>query len=1218
MSEPKFRKAQPIVDFPRVEESIREFWKEHAIFEKSLIHREGRPKFIFYEGPPTANGLPHNGHVLTRVIKDIFLRYRTMRGFYVPRKAGWDTHGLPVEVEVEKELGIHGKAAIEEYGVEKFILRCMQSVFRYTEQWEKMTSRVGFWMDLEDAYVTYHKSYVESVWWALSELFRKGLLYQGHKIVWWWPQGGTALSSGEVGLGYQSVEDPAVYVALELEDEPGAYLLIWTTTPWTLPSNQNVAVREDHDYVQVRDGGHTLIMAAALRETIAGKLGRELPVERAMKGAALVGRRYRPPLDYYVERYGDLKVESAQAGFVPALWSVLAADFVELDQGTGLVHEAPAFGEVDYELFRKNREEFTDGGKIPLLCPVGPNGKFSAETPDLEGLFVKDADRPIIEKLKKQGILLHRESYRHDYPFCWRADSDPLIQYARPAWFVCTTARVDEAIANNKKVRWLPEHIGAGRFGDFLANNVDWALSRERYWGTPLNIWINDETGRMQAPASVAEIEAKNPGAFDHFHRARKNNPELSDHLMVHKPWVDEVVWREPGEAGVYRRVPEVIDCWFDSGCMPFAQFGYPHQGRKKFEEAFPADFITEAIDQTRGWFYSQLMVSTLVFDDETQQRCGLAEKRGYPHPFRACIVLGHVTDPTGKKESKSKGNYTPPEVILDRVANEFAVVGAAQAAMTVNEGEVLLSPEEVEALDAAPGAVMQLSTASLDGESKSFIVRQGKKLPRRVAVVSAGDCRSLALRSAPAGLKVQPMEVARLPADQRLTLERKNGSAPGADAFRWFFFAANPPWSPTRHSLGRVRMLQKDLPLKLRNVYSFFTIYAGIDGFDPVTMPGRSLAQRGLLDRWILSEAALVTRRVTGLMDNYLVYEAAGELSNFVDALSNWYLRRSRRRFWKSEQDADKQDAYATLYHALTTVINLAAPFIPFLTEEIFQNLVRGPSGAARGESVHLCDYLAADESAVDHKLSEEMALVRNIVSLGLRVRTEHKLKVRQPLSLAEVVLPDRSQREALAGYGDLIAEELNVQRIAFVPADGAHVRYTARPNFRRLGPRLGKKMPWAKKAFQRADAAELRRRLQTAGKTEIEINGEIVGLDAEDIEISVEAAEHYAAAGDQQTVVALQTDLTEELLEEGLYRELLRRVQDLRKELDVEYTGRIVLAIEASEKITRILERRREHFMQETLCTSLDTTSSGSPESERRAMEIDGETAAVALSKK
>ena len=1214
MSEPNFQKAQSIVNFAESEASIQRFWDEHRIFEKSLAQRKGAPKFIFYEGPPTANGLPHNGHVLTRVIKDIFLRYRTMRGFYVPRKAGWDTHGLPVEVEVEKELGIHGKAAIEEYGVKEFILRCMQSVFRYTEQWERMTSRVGFWVDLDEAYVTYHKSYVESVWWALSELFRKGLLYQGHKIVWWWPQGGTALSAGEVGLGYKEVEDPSVYVALELEDDPSTFLLIWTTTPWTLPSNQYVAVREDYDYVQVRDGDHRLIMAAALRETIAKKLGHDLPVEKEFKGSALVGRRYRPPLDYFHEQYRDLEVERKDGSKQPALWRVLAADFVELDTGTGLVHESPAFGEVDYDLFRKTRAEYKNGGEIPLLCPVTPEGKFTAETPDLEGMWVKDADRHIIFKLREQGTLLHRENYRHDYPFCWRADDDPLIQYARPAWFVRTTERIQDAIKNNENVSWLPQHIGTGRFGDFLANNVDWALSRERYWGTPLNIWINDETGKMQAPASAVEIEAKNPRAFDHFHRDREQNPELSEHLMVHKPWIDQVTWAEPGEPGVYRRVPDVIDCWFDSGCMPFAQQGYPHEGRQRFEETFPADFITEAIDQTRGWFYSLLMVSTLVFDEETQQRCGLKKKRGFPHPYRTCIVLGHVTDPEGKKESKSKGNFTPPEAIFDRVAQEFAVVGSEQAGMKVADGEVLLGREEIEALDLHPGVQVKLFANSRDAASL-VTVRQGKRLPRRVAVLSSADCQSLGLGSTPKGLHVAPNEVARLAANERITLESTTGSAPGADAFRWFFFAANPPWSSTRHSLGNVRTLQKEFPLKLRNVYSFFTIYANIDGFDPVTAKGRPLSERALLDRWILSEAAILVGRVRGLMDSYLAYEAATELSSFVESLSNWYLRRSRQRYWKSELDADKQDAYATLYEAIVTVTNLAAPFVPFMAEEIYQNLVRGPFGDERAESVHLCDYTAADEAVIDRKLSREMAAVRNIVSLGLRVRTDHKLKVRQPLSRAEVVLPDAGQREALAGYVNLIAGELNVHDVVFVGEGEEHVRYLVRPNYRRLGPRLGKKMPAAKKAFQSLDAAELRRQLLDNGTASIELDGESLALEAEDVEVLVEAAEHYAAAGDQTTVVVLHCELTAELRDEGLYRELLHRVQNLRKELDVEYTERIQLWIRGSERVRRILEASRDHFMSEALCTSL-TSSGVAPEGgERREVSADGEEVVVVL---
>ena len=610
MSKARFQRAKPIVDFPATEHEISRFWEDNRIFEKSLALRDGSQRFIFNEGPPTANGLPHNGHVLTRVFKDVFLRYRTMAGRYVPRKAGWDTHGLPVEVEVEKELGIHGKQAIEEYGVERFIRKCMDSVFRYTEEWEKMTRRVGFWVDLSDAYVTYHKPYVESVWWALSQLFRQGLLYRGHKIVWWWPQGGTALSAGEVGLGYKTVEDPSVYVACPLADEPDVALLVWTTTPWTLPANQYIAIRADFDYVQVRSGRRSLVLAAALRETLQQKLGEELPVEREFTGEALLGRRYVPPFRHFQDDLWESDGELLEGGREPHLWKVLAGDFVTLDSGTGLVHEAPAFGEVDYDLHKQVAGRYVEPDAVPLLCPVRPDGTFDDSVSEVSGQWVKAADRQLVRMLREDGSLVLRENYRHDYPFCWRADDDPLIQYARPAWFVRTTARNREVLANNDAINWLPGHIGTGRFGDFLRNNIDWALSRERYWGTPLNVWINDKTGAMAMPSSCREILAKNPLAFDHFRRAKEADPLLSDHLMVHKPWIDQVTWTEPGEPGVYRRVPEVIDCWFDSGCMPFAQYGYPHHGRAEFEARFPADYITEAIDQTRGWFYSQLMVS--------------------------------------------------------------------------------------------------------------------------------------------------------------------------------------------------------------------------------------------------------------------------------------------------------------------------------------------------------------------------------------------------------------------------------------------------------------------------------------------------------------------------------------------------------------------------------------------------------------------------------
>ena len=1204
MSKPRFQRAKPIVDFAASEREISKFWDAQQIFDKSLKLREGSEPFIFNEGPPTANGLPHNGHVLTRVFKDVFLRYRTMAGRYVPRKAGWDTHGLPVEVEVEKELGIHGKEAIENYGVEGFIRKCMDSVFRYTEEWEKMTRRVGFWVDLSDAYVTYHKSYVESVWWALSRLYRQGLLYRGHKIVWWWPQGGTALSAGEVGLGYKTVEDPSVYVALPLADDPSTSLLVWTTTPWTLPANQYVAVRPDYDYVKVRAGDRLLILAAALRETLEQKLGHSLPVEGELTGKELLGLRYHPPFEHFKGAYWNKDGALKDGGREAYLWKVLAGDFVTLDSGTGLVHQAPAFGEVDYDVHRETVDRYSKPSEVPLLCPVRPDGTFDDDITEVAGQWVKDADRVLIRMLRDSGSLVHRENYRHDYPFCWRADEDPLIQYARPAWFVKTTARNKQVLANNDKINWLPGHIGTGRFGDFLRNNIDWALSRERYWGTPLNVWINDATGAMAVPASCAEILAKNPAAFDHFHRAKAADPSLSDHLMVHKPWIDEVTWSEPGEDGVYRRVPEVIDCWFDSGCMPFAQFGYPHQGRKDFESRFPADYITEAIDQTRGWFYSQLMVSTLVFDEECSKDLGI-EPQAYPHPFRNCIVLGHVADPSGKKESKSLGNYTPPEVIFDAVAQDFAVMSAADVPQQPSAGEVLISKQDLEALDLKTGDSVALTACGSTETTVHVAVRPAKFVPRRSVLLSARDLESIGAKISGTG-KVAPIDVPRLPPSERVTLTTPT-PAPGADAFRWFFLAGNPPWSPTRHSLANVRMIQKEFPLKLRNVYSFFTIYADIDGFDPNTMPGRPVAERGLLDRWILSELDILAGRVRENMDAFLAYEAAAELGKFVDGLSNWYVRRSRERFWKGEFDADKSDAYATLYECLASVAKLSAAFTPFMAEEIYQNIVRR-AGVEGAESVHLCD-LPVSLGRVDQRLSEEMAAVRGIVSLGLRVRTDHQLKVRQPLRKAEVVIADSALRERVEPYAALVEDELNVHEAVFVDGGQAHVKYVVKPNFRRLGPRLGPKMKQAKQVFAGLDAAKLRASLLANGTATIDFGGEEMVLDGEDVQVSVEAEASFAAAGDSTMVAVLSTELDNELRDEGFYRELLHRVQNLRKTADIEYTRRIELFVEGSERTRRIVAQQREHLMAETLCTKLAEAPSGGADAITQAFQIDDE---------
>ncbi len=1215
MPEPKFLKAETLVPFPEVEAEILAFWKERGIFEKSLELRKDGTPFVFYEGPPTANGLPHNGHVLTRVIKDVFPRYRTMRGYHVPRKAGWDTHGLPVEVEVEKELGIHGKAAIEEYGVEAFVKRCIDSVFRYTNEWERLTEKIGFWVNLSDAYVTYHKSYIESVWWALSELFKAGLLYRGHKVIWWWPQGGTALSSAEVGLNYKTVDDPSVYVAFPFTDDPESALLIWTTTPWTLPSNMYAAVGPDVDYVEVQSGARKLVLAAALREQIAEKTGEELPVLRAFKGKELLGRTYRPPFDIYYQQYGASRVELEAGGTTPLFWKVLPADFVELDSGTGIVHIASAFGEVDHDLHRALVQTYKEPLSVPLLCAVAPDGSFNEDFPKYKGVWVKDADRDLIHEMRERGVLVHRETYRHEYPYCWRADDDPLIQMARPTWFIRTTAMLDDAKANNQTFHWLPEHIKDGRFGDFLNNNVDWALSRERYWGTPLNVWVNDVSGKMQAPASVDEILAFNPDAFAHWYEAKAADPTLSDHLMVHKPWIDKVIFTLPGEEGVYRRVTEVIDCWFDSGAMPFAQWGFPHTGQQEFNQAFPADFISEAIDQTRGWFYSQMMIATLVFRKETQRKLGM-EVREYPLPFKTCIVLGHVTDAEGKKESKSKGNYTPPEVILERVAMDFAVVDASPVGVEPEAGTAFIAREDMEGLDLHPGATVRLSCPGTAGDTVDVVLKPAKKLPRRVVVIDAETQRRLCVKPNSKGLQVMPVAVPRLPADERILVENVAMPAPGADAFRWFFLASNPPWNSTRHSLSNVRGLQKEFPLKLRNVYSFFTIYANIDGFSPTEHLGKPVAERALLDRWILSELSRLTDSVTRLMDNYASYEAARELSEFVEGLSNWWLRRSRDRFWAAEMDESKRDAYATLYECLTTVIQLAAPFTPFQTEELYQNLVVRPFGGAVPESVHLCDYPTADLTRIDRGLLEEMAMVRDIVSLGLRVRNDHKLKVRQPLAEASVVVANEGLRARVAAYAGLIADELNVKEVRFLESADEFVHYKAKPNFRRMGARVGKLMPAVKKALEVADAAALRQAMLADGEARLEIAGEQIFFDNEDIDIQIVAREGFAAAGDSTAVVILRTELSEELVDEGLYRDVLNRVQTLRKELELEYTQRIGLAVDGSERVERVLESRRAHFMAETLCAQLRTGASETDgDAPVREYDLDGEKLRVTL---
>lgn len=1082
------------VSFPGMETKVLEYWQQNQIYEKSLEARQGCEPFVFYEGPPTANGMPHPGHCLTRAIKDVFPRYRTMRGYYCERKAGWDTHGLPVEVEVCKELGIHSKEEIENYGVEPFIHKCQASVWRYMQEWRRLTERLGFWVDLDDAYVTYHKSFVESVWWSLKNLYDRGLLYQGHKIVWWWAQGGTALSSGEVGQGYREVADPSVFVRFPLLDEENTALLVWTTTPWTLPSNQFAAVHPELDYVTVEDeeSGEKLIVAEALAETIAAKAKRTWKVLSTTKGSELLGKRYRPPFDYYYKDLGNTQGTLKSGDKQHIAWRVVAADFVTTDSGTGVVHQAPAFGEVDYEVLANEQARFEDREGPALICAVGPDGKFTDEAPDYKGRWVKEADKDISRELKERGILFLLDQYLHDYPFCWRAEEDPLIQYPRESWFIRTTKFKDQMLANNQQINWLPEHIKDGRFGNFLESNVDWALSRERYWGTPLPIWVCEETGKGEAVCSYTELQEK-PGAagFDVWEKAKADNPDLVDDLKIHKPYIDEITYDSPFAKGArMKRVPEVIDCWYDSGAMPFAQWGYPHQGEKNFQAQFPADFISEAIDQTRGWFYSQLAISTLLFGQDEE---GKTEPHAYPHPFKNCIVLGLMLGEDGQKMSKSKRNYREPNEIFDKY---------------------------------------------------------------------------------------------------------------GADALRWYLYANQPPWTSIRYNEQSIKDSIPEFLLRLWNVFSFFTIYANIDGFEPETSVdnleqglakhfvgakgARPVAERSELDRWVLSELNRTIQTVTERMDAYDNYNACAAINQFVDGLSNWYVRRSRDRFWSKEKDsADKLDAYWTLYECLLTTCQVIAPFVPFLSESLWQNLA-GVFGDKAKCSVHLCDFPTVDQSAIDTQLSQRMELLREIASLGRQARMNEKLKVRQPLSKVEVVLADDKHREWLNSHSAILCEELNVKAVEYTQEADEYINYQIQPNFKRLGPRVGKLMPNVKKVLGQTDAAALLNALQTDGAFTLTIEGVSLTFDNDDIQVRLTAKEGWAAAQGKLCVVVLNTELTPELIQEGYVKDLVRLIQDKRKELDLEYTAKITVGVVTdSEDVQSAVIAYADYIQAETLAT-------------------------------
>jgi isoleucyl-tRNA synthetase len=1139
------------VSFPELEERILEFWKKQQIYEKSLEQRSGSPKFVFYEGPPTANGLPHPGHCLTRAIKDLFPRYRTMRGYRCERKAGWDTHGLPVEVEVCKELGIHSKEEIERYGVEPFIHKCQESVWRYMKQWETLTERLGFWIHLDEAYVTYHQSYVESVWWSLKNLFDRGLLYQGHKIVWWWAQGGTALSAGEVGQGYREVADPSVYVRFPLVDQPDVSLLVWTTTPWTLPSNQFAAVHPDLTYATVCDqeSGERLILAEALVETIAEKTKRELKVESTCRGNELLGQRYQPPFDDYYSQLGERTGKLQSGGEQHVAWRVVAADFVTIDSGTGVVHQAPAFGEVDYDVLLAEQGRFQEGEGPELICSVGPDGRFTSETAKYEGRWVKEADKDIARELRERGLLLHLEQYLHEYPFCWRADDDPLIQYPRQSWFIRTTQLQQRMLGNNQQINWLPQHIRDGRFGNFLETNVDWALSRERYWGTPLPIWVCDQTGRQEAIASYEELRSK-PGVkgFEVWDETKRKNPDLPDDLRVHKPYIDAITYDSPfHKSGRMRRVSEVIDCWYDSGAMPFAQWGYPHQGEDRFEEQFPADFISEAIDQTRGWFYSLLAISTLLFGDDSSEDASENKNllHDFPHPYRTCIVLGLMLaewweSPDGKQR--------------------------------------FLSEEEAR-----------------EQCKKKYSHRIGKM--------------SKQLRN-----YRSPQEIF---------------DTHGADALRWYFFANQPPWNSIIYSERAIKESIPEFLLRLWNVYSFFVIYANIDQFDPSqSLQGavgqldadvlaqakdyRPVGERAEIDRWILSELHQTLESVVKLMDAYDSFNACAQLNTFVDALSNWYVRRSRDRFWSGdEQSADKTDAYWTLYECLITISKAIAPFVPFVAETFWGNLA-GVFGDRSGESVHLCDYPVADARQIDRTLSDRMRLLREVASLGRSARMHGKLKVRQPLAKVEVILADVTHQTWLEEHGELLREELNVKEVAFTDEGEQYISYLIQPNFKRLGPRVGRLMPAVKKALSTADGGALLAQLKQQGKVVLDVDGESVELDDEDIEVRLQAKEGWTAAQGSQCVVVLSTELTPELVREGLAQDLKRLIQDRRKELSCQYTDRIQVGlVTESKEIWQAVQENIDFLKGETLSNEVVPQPIDGAESVER--EVAGEAVEI-----
>lgn len=1038
-----YNKVDTNLNFVDREAEVLKFWKENDIANKCITNREGCDTFTFYDGPPTANGKPHIGHVLTRVIKDMLPRYQSMKGKKVLRKAGWDTHGLPVELEVEKLLGLDGKEQIEKYGIEPFIKKCRESVWKYKGMWEEFSDVVGFWADMEHPYITYENDYIESVWWALNEIWKKGLLYKGHKVVPYCPRCGTPLSSHEVAQGYKDVKERSAMVKFKAKDEENTYFLAWTTTPWTLPSNLGLVVNPEVDYVKVSYEGQNLIMAEALVESVFANKEGEHPVLERFKGKALEYREYEP-LYPYAE--GKIKKKA---------FYVMCDGYVTTSDGTGIVHTAPAFGEDDARVCRAY--------DMPFVQFVDAKGNMTEDT-DWPGTFVKDADPLILDDLKATGKLFKAPKFEHSYPHCWRCDT-PLIYYARESWFIKMTAVKEQLIANNNTINWIPDAIGKGRFGEWLEHVQDWGISRNRYWGTPLNVW-ECSCGHQHSIGSIAELKSMSD-----------NCPE---DIELHRPYIDAVTIKCPECGGEMKRVPEVIDCWFDSGSMPFAQWHYPFENKEIFDERYPADFISEAVDQTRGWFYSLLAISTLLFDNAS---------------YKNVIVLGHVQDKDGKKMSKSKGNAVDP----------------------------------------------------MDALKKH-----------------------------------------------------------GADAIRWYFYENSAPWLPNRFHDDAVQEGQRKFMGTLWNTYAFYVLYANIDNFD-ATKYELEYDKLSVMDKWLLSRLNTLIKAVDNNLDNYKVTETAKVLQDFVDELSNWYVRRSRERFWGKDMNQDKINAYMTLYTALTTVVKLAAPMVPFITESIYRNLVCSVDDKAP-ISVHLCDFPVANEAFIDTELEAEMELVLEIVVLGRAARNASNIKNRQPIGNMYV----KADRQLDDFFKEIVASELNLKAVSFKDDMEEYLSYSFKPQFKVLGPKVGKQIGEVKAALAGINGHAAKAELESTGKLKLTLKSGEVDLLPEDVDITMSQTEGFATQRYGNVTIALETTLSQELIEEGFVREIISKLQTMRKENGFQVVDHITVYAAGNDKLVDIMSRN-EDFLKKVVLA--DKVVYGSTEGFVKEWNINGEDITLAV---